>query len=158
MVGLTAWQALVDTAGIGQGSSVLINAAAGGIGHLAVQIAKARGAHVTALASAPNVDFGRSLGADEVIDYHSTDFAGCVSDQDAVLDLVGGDYPQRALDVISQAAFWSRPSRPAWRPSQMLRRGRGIRLAGVIVEADRVGMAALADLAAAGKLRARRLA
>ncbi len=58
--------------------------------------------------------------------------------------------PQRALDVISQAAFWSRPSRPAWRPSQMLRRGRGIRLAGVIVEADRVGMVALGDLAAAG--------
>ena len=63
MVGLTAWQALVDTAHVGEGSRVLINGAAGGIGHLAIQIAKARGAHVIALASAANADFVRSLGA-----------------------------------------------------------------------------------------------
>src|SRR4029453_5066618 len=95
MVGLTAWQALVDTAGVGEGSRVLIDAAAGGIGHLAVQIAKARGAYVTALASAAKLDFVRSLGADEVIDYNSTDFTEVVRDQDVVLDIVGGDYPAR---------------------------------------------------------------
>jgi NADPH:quinone reductase-like Zn-dependent oxidoreductase len=65
MAGLTAWQALVDTAAIGEGSRVLIIGAAGGIGHLGRQIAKARGAHVTALASAANHDFVRSLGADD---------------------------------------------------------------------------------------------
>src|SRR5262249_35905304 len=74
MVGLTAWQALVDTARIGEDNRVLITGAAGGIGHLAVQIAKARGAHVTALASEANLDFVRSIGADEAIDYNGTDF------------------------------------------------------------------------------------
>jgi NADPH:quinone reductase-like Zn-dependent oxidoreductase len=74
MVGLTAWQALVDTARVGEGIRVLIDAAAGGIGHLAVQIAKARGAYVTALASTANLDYVRSLGADEVIDHTTTDF------------------------------------------------------------------------------------
>src|SRR5262245_16744819 len=100
MVGLTAWQALVDTAGVGEGSRVLIDAGSGGIGHLAVQIAKARGAYVTALASAVKHDFVRSLGADEVIDYNAGDFSEAVSDQDVVLDIVGGDYPARALDVL----------------------------------------------------------
>jgi NADPH:quinone reductase-like Zn-dependent oxidoreductase len=105
MVGLTAWQALVDTAGVGQGSRVLIDAAAGGIGHLAVQIAKARGAHVTALVSAANLDFVRSLGADEAIDYTATDFTETVRDQDIVLDIVGGDYPARALDVLKRGGI-----------------------------------------------------
>src|SRR5262245_6051522 len=95
MVGLTAWQALVDTAGIGEGSRVLIDGASGGIGHLAVQIAKARGAYVTALASAANLDFVRSLGADVAIDYGETDFTEVVRDQDAVLDVLGGDYPAK---------------------------------------------------------------
>jgi NADPH:quinone reductase-like Zn-dependent oxidoreductase len=63
MVGLTAWQALVDTAYVFESTRVLINGAAGGIGHLAVQIAKARGAYVIALASAANADFVRSLGS-----------------------------------------------------------------------------------------------
>src|SRR5699024_5820007 len=73
--GLTAWQSLVVTAGIGAGDRVLIHAAAGGVGHAAVQIAKARGAYVIATASATKHDFVRELGADEVIDYRTVDFA-----------------------------------------------------------------------------------
>jgi NADPH:quinone reductase-like Zn-dependent oxidoreductase len=152
MVGLTAWQALVDTAGVGKGSRVLINAAAGGIGHLAVQIAKARGAHVTALASAANLDFVRSLGADEVIDYKSTDFTGVVRDQDVVLDIVGGDYPTNALEVLKPGGILVSTQPPSLGPVAEAAAERGIRVAGVIVEADDVGMSALADLAAAGKL------
>jgi NADPH:quinone reductase-like Zn-dependent oxidoreductase len=152
MVGLTAWQALVDTARVGAGSRVLIDAAAGGIGHLAVQIAKARGAHVTALASAANLEFVRSLGADEVIDYNRTDFTDAVREQDAVLDIVGGDYPARALDVLKPGGIVVSTQPAALAPIADAAAERGISLAGVIVEADAVGMAGLADLAAAGKL------
>jgi NADPH:quinone reductase-like Zn-dependent oxidoreductase len=152
MVGLTAWQALVDTAGVGDGSRVLINAAAGGIGHLAVQIAKARGAHVTALASGANVDFVRSLGADEAIDYKSTDFTEVVHDQDVVLDIVGGDYPARAVDVLKPGGILVSTQPPSLGGVAEAAAERGIRVAGIIAEADEVGMSALADLAATGKL------
>ncbi len=152
MVGLTAWQALVDTAGVGEGSRVLINGAAGGIGHLAVQIAKARGAHVTALASADKLDFVRSLGADEVIDYNSTDFTEVVHDQDVVLDVVGGDYPARALDVLKPGGIVVSTQPPSIAAAAEAAAERGIRVAALIVEADEIGMSALADLAATGKL------
>jgi NADPH:quinone reductase-like Zn-dependent oxidoreductase len=152
MVGLTAWQALVDTAGVGEGSRVVINGASGGIGHLAVQIAKARGAHVTALASAANLDFVRSLGADAVIDYNATDFTEAVRDQDAVLDVVGGDYPARALEVLKPGGILVSTQPPSIAAIAEAAAERGVRVAGVIVEADEVGMAALADLAATGRL------
>jgi NADPH:quinone reductase-like Zn-dependent oxidoreductase len=152
MVGLTAWQALVDTAAVGEGSRVLIDGAAGGIGHLAVQIAKARGAHVTALTSAAHLDFVRSLGADEVIDYDSTDFTEAVRDQDVVLDVVGGDYPARALDVLRPGGILVSTQPSTLAPLAETAAERGIRVAGIIVEADEVGMSGLADLAATGKL------
>jgi NADPH:quinone reductase-like Zn-dependent oxidoreductase len=151
MVGLTAWQALVDTAGIMPGCRVLIIGASGGIGHLAVQIAKARGAIVTALASAANADFVRSLGADEVIDY-ATDFTMAVRDQDVVLDVVGGDYPARALQVLKRGGIVVSTQPPSLAAVAGDAAERGIRVAGIIVEADQVGMRALADLAAAGTL------
>jgi NADPH:quinone reductase-like Zn-dependent oxidoreductase len=152
MAGLTAWQALVDTAAIGEGSRVLIIGAAGGIGHLGLQIAKARGAHVTALASAANLDFVRSLGADDAIDYNATDFTKTVRDQDAVLDVVGGDYPVRALDVLRRGGILVSTQPPSIGPIADAAAERGVRVAGVIVEADEIGMSAIADLAAAGKL------
>jgi NADPH:quinone reductase-like Zn-dependent oxidoreductase len=152
MVGLTAWQSLVDTAHVGKGNRVLITGASGGIGHLAVQIAKARGAHVTALASADNLDFVRSLGADEAIDYNATDFAEVCSDQDIVLDVVGGDYPARALEVLKPGGILVSTQPSTLAPIAEAAAERGIRIAGVVVEADRVGMSCLADLAAGGKL------
>jgi NADPH:quinone reductase-like Zn-dependent oxidoreductase len=153
MVGLTAWQALVDTAGIGEGTRVLIDAGSGGIGHLAVQIAKARGAYVTALASAAKADFVRSLGADEVIDYNVPDWTDGVRDQDVVLDIVGGDYPARALDVLKPGGILVSTQPSSLDESvQTAAAGRDVRVAGVIVEADQVGMSGLADLAAAGQL------
>ena len=152
MAGLTAWQALVDTAGIGDGSRVLIIGASGGIGHLAVQIAKARGAQVTALASAANLDFVRSLGADDTIDYNAGDFTQTVRDQDVVLDVVGGDYPARALDVLRPGGIVVSTQPPSVAPAAEDAAKRDMRAAGVIVEADEIGMSALADLVAAGKL------
>ncbi|CAN7590138.1 NADP-dependent oxidoreductase [Mesorhizobium sp. LjNodule214] len=100
LAGLTAWQGLVRHGGLKQGQRVLIHAAAGGVGHLAVQIAKARGAYVIATASPEKLDFVRSLGADEVIDYTAGDFTSKVGDIDLVLDPIGGDHAQRSLKVL----------------------------------------------------------
>jgi len=127
MTGLTAWQALVDTAAVSKGDKVVVIGAAGGIGHLAVQIAKARGAHVTALASADNLEFVRRLGADEVIDYDATDFTQAVGDQDVVLDVVGGDYPARALSVLKRGGILvsTQPPAVAWLAETAA--GRGVR-------------------------------
>ena len=150
--GLTAWQALVDTAGIGEGSRVLINGAAGGVGHLAVQVAKARGAYVIGLASAANADFVRSLGADEVIDYAAIDFTDVVSHLDVVLEVIGGDYPARALDVLKYGGILVSTQPATVPPVAQDAAERGIRVAGLLVEADRLAMTALAGLGAAGEL------
>ncbi|RWQ38843.1 MAG: NADP-dependent oxidoreductase [Mesorhizobium sp.] len=100
LAGLTAWQGLVRHGGLEQGHRVLIHAAAGGVGHLAVQIAKARGAYVVATASPEKLDFARSLGADEVIDYTKDDFVDKAHDIDLVLEMFGGDHAQRSLKVL----------------------------------------------------------
>ncbi|WP_169253031.1 NADP-dependent oxidoreductase [Brevibacterium sp. 'Marine'] len=100
LVSLTAWQALVENADVQSGQRVLIHAAAGGVGHIAVQIAKARGAYVIGTASAEKHGFLRELGADEVIDYRTDDFADRVRDVDAVLDTIGGDTAMRSLHTL----------------------------------------------------------
>ncbi|TIO07056.1 NADP-dependent oxidoreductase [Mesorhizobium sp.] len=100
LAGLTAWQGLVRHGRLERGQRVLVHAAAGGVGHLAVQIAKARGAHVVATASPEKLDFVRSLGADEVIDYTKDDFVDKVHDIDLVLESVGGAHAQRSLKVL----------------------------------------------------------
>jgi NADPH:quinone reductase-like Zn-dependent oxidoreductase len=97
---LTAWQPLVRVAGVSAGQRVLVHAAAGGIGHLAVQIAKARGAHVIGTARAAKHAFLRGLGADELVDYTAEDFAETVRDVDVVLDPIAGDYGPRSLRTL----------------------------------------------------------
>lgn len=97
---LTAWQALFDHAHLEAGQSVLIHAASGGVGHLAVQFAKNKGAHVVATASARNHAFVRSLGADEVLDYNTTKFEDVVHDMDVVFDTMGGDTQERSWGVL----------------------------------------------------------
>jgi NADPH:quinone reductase-like Zn-dependent oxidoreductase len=99
-VALTAWQALVGIAGLQPGQRVLVHAAAGGVGHAAVQIAKARGAYVLGTARAEKHDFLRGLGVDEPIDYTRTDFAAVARAVDVVFDLVGGDYGPRSLKAL----------------------------------------------------------
>ena len=82
----TAWQALIDTAGLKAGQTVLIHGGSGGVGHFAIQIAKARGAKVIATASAPNQDFLKQLGVDQSIDYTKTKFEDVVKNVDVVLE------------------------------------------------------------------------
>ena len=106
LAGLTAWQALVDVAEVGEGDRVLIHAAAGGVGHLAVQIAKARGAHVIGTARAAKHDYLRELGVDEPIDYTTTPWEEVLSDLDVVLDAIGGDdYGLRSLMTLREGGL-----------------------------------------------------
>ena len=152
LAALTAWQALADTANVSAGQRVLIHAAAGGVGHLAVQIARARVAYVIGTASAGHHDLVRSLGADEMIDYNTTDFAAAVSDVDVVLDPISGDYSARSLRTLRPGGVLVSilPVRPEI-PAEAERLG--VRVAGMLVEADHGGMTAIAGLVADGELR-----
>lgn len=100
MGGLTAWQALVDAGGLQTNQRVLITAAAGGVGHLAVQIAADLGAHVTAVASPDNDDFVRGLGAHEVVDRTREDWAAGIAPVDLALDGFGGPARSPALSTV----------------------------------------------------------
>lgn len=146
LAGMTAYQALTEALDVRAGDRVLVHAAAGGVGHLATQIAVALGAEVVATASARNHDFLRGLGAAEVIDYHG----GPVSERlempvDAVLDLVGGealaDAPNQVKDTRRVASIID--------PQTVL--GMGGRY--VFVRPERTHLDALAALADEGRLR-----
>ncbi|MDX8465428.1 NADP-dependent oxidoreductase [Mesorhizobium sp. VK23B] len=100
LAGLTAWQGLVRHGRLQSRQRALIHAGAGGVGHLAVQIAKALGAYVVSTASSDKLDFVRSIGADEVIDYTRDDFTGKVRDVDVVLDSIGGDHADESLKTL----------------------------------------------------------
>ncbi len=100
LVSLTAWQALVEIADVQAGERVLIHAAAGGVGHVAVQLAKSRGAYVIGTASRPKHDFLRELGVDEALDYRAHDFAEVLDDIDVVLDTIGGGTSLRSLHTL----------------------------------------------------------
>jgi len=102
LVGLTAWQALVTNAHIQKGQKVLIHAAAGGVGHIAVQIAKYLGATVIGTSSAKNREFVLGLGADGHIDYHNYDWTNHPREFDFVLDTIGGDNIDNSLEVTKE--------------------------------------------------------
>lgn len=97
---VTAWQALFDIARLSPGQSVLIHAAAGGVGHFAVQLARWKKARVICTASERNVSFLKGLGADEVIDYQKVKFDEVLKDIDVVLDLMGGETQERSWEVL----------------------------------------------------------
>ena len=153
LAGLTAWQALVDTAQVTAGQRVLIHGAGGGVGHLAVQIAKARGAHVIGTASAVKHDFVASLGADELIDYRAADFAEQVDGVDVVLDTIGGDNARRSIGVLRPGGLLVTIVGRRDVDLAASTRTAGRRFAGLSVEPDYPGLEALADLAESGKLR-----
>jgi NADPH:quinone reductase-like Zn-dependent oxidoreductase len=153
LAGLTAWQALVETADVEPGQRVLVLGAAGGVGHLAVQIAKARGAHVIGTARPEKHAFLSALGVDEAIDYTSEAVEDRVADVDVVLDLVGDEGTAAAIETLrDDGLFIVVPSAAGLEP--LLERAAGrVRVTGILVEPDRTGMEALAGLVAAGELR-----
>lgn len=153
LVSLTAWQALTEHSDVRPGQRVLIHAAAGGVGHVAVQIAKARGAHVIGTASAGKHEFLRGLGADEVIDYRETDFTEAVKDVDVVLDTLGGETSVRSLRVLRPGgvvvSILPLGSDEFGEEAERL----GVRAVRMLLDADRAGMQAIAELVEQGKLR-----
>jgi NADPH:quinone reductase-like Zn-dependent oxidoreductase len=145
---LTAWQGLIERAGLVAGQRVLIHGAAGGVGTFAVQLAHWRGARATGTASAANLDFVRSLGADEVIDYRAERFEDVVRDVDVVFDTVGGETLERSWGVL----------KPGGRLVTVAASGEQttderIRAAYFIVEPSRTQLAEIARLIDGGTLR-----
>ena len=153
LAGLTAWQCLVDVARVQPGQRVLVHAGAGGVGHLAVQIAKARGAHVVATASAAKHDLLAELGVDEAVDYRSRRFEEVVEPVDVVYDLIGGDVSLRSLDVLRPDGIMITLPSAAAAAAIGPARERGFTAVGMLVEPDGDGLEELAGLVAAGALR-----
>ncbi|MFE5812473.1 NADP-dependent oxidoreductase [Streptomyces sp. NPDC056479] len=153
LVSLTAWQALVEYADLRPGQRVLIHAAAGGVGHVAVQIAKARGAYVIGTASAGKHDFLREIGVDEAIDYRETDFAEAVKDVDVVLDTLGGDVSTRSLRVLRPGGIVVSILPVGSEDFHTEAERLGVRALRMLVDASHSGMKAIAELVEAGKLR-----
>jgi NADPH:quinone reductase-like Zn-dependent oxidoreductase len=150
LVSLTAWQALVDTAGVQSGQRVLVHAAAGGVGHVAVQIAKALGAYVIGTASEAKHDFVRSLGADEVVDYRTTDFSETIRDVDVVIETIGGENGERSLKTLRPGGLLVQlvPGPPAELAERL-----GVRAVFMLVEPDLAGLKAVTALVEGGELR-----
>ena len=156
LAGLTAWQALADLARLGAGQRLLVTAAAGGVGHLAVQIGKALGAQVIGTASAAKHDFLRSLGADETIDYTTGGVAEAVlagRSVDVALDLVGRDNPRAILPAVKPGGLLIAVTGGLSPELAAAAAEREVRTSGILVEPDYAGLEALAALVEEGKLR-----
>lgn len=153
VVGLTAWQGLVDLGGVSEGDRVLVHGGGGGVGHVAIQIAKAFGAHVIATASGSKRTFVEGFGADEVIDYTAVDFTEAVRDVDIVLDTIGGDTVERSLDVLRPGGHLV--TAVAEEDSVLIAKfeAAGMRFSGIAVDPDPVGLRGLVDLVQQGRLR-----
>jgi len=150
MGALTAWQALVDTAQLHAGQTVLIHGGSGGVGSFAVQIAKARGARVIATASTANQDLLKQLGADVAIDYTKTRFEEIAKDVDAVLDPVGKDTLAHSYAVVKKGGI---VMSLVARPDRAELEKRGIRGAAISVHPDAEDLAEIAHLIDAGKIK-----
>jgi NADPH:quinone reductase-like Zn-dependent oxidoreductase len=153
LAGMTAWQSLIDVGKLEAGQRVLIHAAAGGVGHLAVQIAKARGAHVIGTASEAKHELLRELGADEVVDYRSTAFEKVVDPVDLVYDLVGGETAVRSFDVLKPDGLLICLPTVAVAAALEAAKERGVNASGAYVRAGGSGLAELVELYTEGKLR-----
>jgi NADPH:quinone reductase len=146
LAALTAWQALFEVGSIKEGDKVLIHAAAGGVGHFAVQLAKSRGAYVIATASGHNHDFLHEIGVDEAIDYTKTDFVDACYGLDFVLDTLGGDIGHWSLKVL--ASRGQLVTVPTVTAENIIKEGNklGIKTAGLTVHPDTENLAEIAEL------------
>ncbi|SDL49856.1 NADP-dependent oxidoreductase [Siphonobacter aquaeclarae] len=151
LAALTAWQALVTHAGVQRGQEVLVHAAAGGVGHYAVQLARHLGAVVTGTSSAVNRDFVLSLGAERHIDYHREAFDD--REYDFILDTLGGDNALRSIRATRPGGTVITIPSNAVADTETLARERGVNAYFFLVSSNGEDMKAIASLLASGALR-----
>ena len=150
LAALTAWQTLCDTAKLEPGQRVLIHAAAGGVGHFAVQLAKWKGAHVIATASTKNHELLRELGADETIDYNRQRFEDVARNIDIVLDPIGGVTQERSWQLLKKGGALLSIVQP---PSAEKAKELGVRAAFVASHPNGAQLTEIAKLIDAGKIK-----
>lgn len=153
IAGLTAWQAVHAVGHVKKGERVLIQAAAGGVGHLAVQFAKLAGAYVIGTASHKHHEFLQSLGIDEIIDYHKAAFDEVLTDIDIVIDLVGGETGLRSLAVLKSGGRIV--TVPTITRDEILQRAKSldIEATGMLAETNQNDLTSIANLIADGKVK-----
>jgi NADPH:quinone reductase-like Zn-dependent oxidoreductase len=149
LAGLTAWQALFEKAHLTAGQTVLILGASGGVGHLAVQIARSQGAYVLGTASTRNIEFLHRIGVDQAIDYTKTPLETAVQNADVVFDTVGGETREHSLHVIKQGG--QLVSIILGRPSAE-QAATGINVQGMLVQPNAAQLAQIAQLIDSGKV------
>lgn len=153
LAGLTAWQMLVEVAHVQAGMRVLVSGGSGGVGHLAVQMAKALGASVTATGRPEKHAFLRQLGADRVVDYTAAPVADQVSGMDVVIELVGGDTCMAMLRTLRGGGLLV-SAQAAWAPGlQEAALAAGVRASWYLVEPSGSGLDAIATLVCEGRLK-----
>lgn len=150
LAGQTAWQGLFRHGGLQPGQSVLIHGGSGGVGHFAVQFAKAKGARVLTTVSTDNVKFARTLGADIVIDYKTQRFEDFASDLDMVFDLIDGETRERSWPLLKANGILVSTLTA---PSQETARKHNVRATRYTVQADGQELAEIATLVRDGAVR-----
>lgn len=150
LAAITAWQGLFDHGAVRSGQRVLVHGGAGGVGHFAVQFAKARGAWVATTVSAGDLDFARSLGADRVIDYKAEKFEDVLEPVDMVFDLIGGDTRERSFNVLVRNGIMVST---LGEPDRSKAEARGVQVAGYTAQPNGRQLAEIAGLIDAGKVR-----
>ena len=148
---LSAWQAIFDLAHLSGGQRILIAGASGGVGSLAVQLAKAKGAYVIGTASGRNEEFVRDLGADEFVDYTKRNFEEVVKDVDVVFDAVGGGTFERAFQTLKKGGFLVTSVEF---PSEEKAQSFGVKAVRVYCKPNAEQLAAISALVDEGKLKA----
>jgi NADPH:quinone reductase-like Zn-dependent oxidoreductase len=155
LAALTAWQIVVDTAHVQAGQRVLVTAAAGGVGHFAVQFARHLGAHVIAIASAARHPWLKELGADEAIDYTTTRFEDAAADVDVVIDLVGDAHDRtstRSLKVLRPGGLLVAVPAGVSPELAAAAEAAGVRVTPYLVEPDGAAPTTIAGLIDAGEV------
>jgi NADPH:quinone reductase-like Zn-dependent oxidoreductase len=150
LAGLTAWQGLFRYGELKPGQRVLIHGGSGGVGHFAIQFAKAKGAHVITTVSGEHVDFVKQLGADEVIDYKKKRFEDVIRDVDMVFDLIAGDTQERSWGVLKKGGIMVST---LTEPSQENARAFGVRGLRYTVQESGDELREIAELIDAHKVR-----
>jgi NADPH:quinone reductase-like Zn-dependent oxidoreductase len=154
LAALTAWQVLYHQANVQVGQRVLIHAAAGGVGHFAVQLAKHLGAYVIGTASASNAAFLQELSVDEHIDYTSTPFEEVLTDVDVVLDPIGGETTLKSLSTLKPGGKIISIVGGVKDEAKAEAEKRGIEASNYLVHSSGEDMETLAQLLQKGKLKA----